>query len=244
MLLALLYHRIGNGRLYNEYAVLRDHLAHIADRYHIVLPGEPLPPRQCSLCLTFDDASYDFYHYIFPLLKKYNLRALLAVPVKYINEKASADTATRLAVPHYEAMNDGIYQEKDPFCSWEELEEMVSTPHVSIASHSYSHANVALPDVDIEKELVFSKEVLEKRLGQKVTTFVYPLGRTSKAAHNAVTKHYDRGMRIGGAANKDWSNGNDLLYRICCDDMPHHLHPFRRRNRLRYIMKYLANTIR
>ncbi|MBT3393719.1 MAG: polysaccharide deacetylase family protein [Waddliaceae bacterium] len=240
----LLYHRVGTSRISNNYNLLRDHFSYIADNYAIILPGEPIPRKTPALCISFDDASFDFYQYIFPLLQKLNLRALLAVPVKYIVEKSYVDTATRLSIPHYEAMNDGIYDSKAPYCSWEEIEEMVASQHVAIASHSYSHANITLPGVDLDKEVIFSKELLEQRLKCPVTSFVYPFGKTSRDIHAFVSKHYAYGMKISGAANRSWENNNGLLYRRCCDSLTHHLQPFSKANRFGATAKYFINTMR
>src|SRR4051794_36147214 len=65
-----------------------------------LLPGEPLISFKHNFSLTFDDASFHFYHTLFPLLKKYKLRVLLALPTNYILEKSNLSPEERLSVPH------------------------------------------------------------------------------------------------------------------------------------------------
>lgn len=79
MLSVIMYHHINSDDLplSNSDAMIESHLKLISQRFTTVFPGDELTNN--SICLTFDDAYYDFYHYVFPLLKKYNLKTLLAV---------------------------------------------------------------------------------------------------------------------------------------------------------------------
>ena len=95
MLIAPLYHKIGRGKYANSLETLEQHFAYIAAHFPSVLPGEDLP-KGTTVCLTFDDAFFDFYHLIFPLLQKYSLKALLAVPTAYIPEIADLTSQERL----------------------------------------------------------------------------------------------------------------------------------------------------
>src|SRR5690242_10610776 len=138
MLTVLLYHQVD--------ARIRDHLTYFAT--HSVLPGDPLAPP--SVCLTFDDATEDFYRVVFPLLKELKARALLAVPAGLIDS------------PNY--------------CTWDQLKEIAQSGLVEVASHSMSHPNLILSQ-NLQTEIMGSKQLLEKKLGQTVRTFVYPFGK-------------------------------------------------------------------
>lgn len=213
-----MYHRVGVGKHANTPEKMRSHLHFLKERYPVVLPGDPLAKRALSLCLTFDDASYDFYHYVFPLLKELNLRALLGVPVKYVLDSATVDPKERLSVPYALAMQDGFYEKMAPFCTWAELKEMVASGHVEVASHSYMHCNLTFNFVDLEREVVKSKEILEKKLCQSVSSFIYPFGKTNPAVHQYVKEHYPYAFRIGSAINWGWREAKPIN-RIIGDNM-------------------------
>ena len=77
-----MYHHVNSDRCSNDLAIFEEHLKYIKNNFKTIFPGEEITSK--SVCLTFDDAYADFYFLIFPLLKKYNLKALLAIPSKYI----------------------------------------------------------------------------------------------------------------------------------------------------------------
>lgn len=219
MLLAFMYHHVGKGKHANTESMFQAHLRFLKERYPIVLPGDPLHPRRLSLMLSFDDASYSFYHSIFPLLKAWGIRALLAVPVRYVVDTTECAPEARLAVPYALAMQDGIFDTQAPLCTWKELQEMVDSGYVEVASHSYMHSNLTFPFVSLEREVVLSKEILESRLSQPVRAFVYPFGRTTPAVQEYVSQHYPYTFRIGSALNYGWGKGKVPLRRVPGDQM-------------------------
>ena len=218
MLAALAYHRIGTGKYTNALELMKEHLV-FEENYAIVLPGDPLDRGKLSLCLTFDDATFDFYHYVFPLLKELNLRALIAVPVHYIVERTNLPPKERLSVPYTLAMQDGFYDQKVPFCTWEEINEMVRSGLISVACHSYLHCNLTFDFVDLKREVVTSKKILEEKIGQKINTFIYPFGQCSERVHEFVRGHYPFSFRIGSALNWGWGEGKNPLCRIPADNL-------------------------
>jgi peptidoglycan/xylan/chitin deacetylase (PgdA/CDA1 family) len=245
MLICPLYHRVNKEVYSNTLEIMSEHLRHISDRYNVVLPGEPLVSNTLNVCLTFDDACYDFYHLVFPLLQKYSLRALLAVPVKYIQDDTTVSADVRLAVRHEEAHLDGVYQHAAPYCTWRELKEMAASGLVAIASHSYSHCAIRGDgSVDLDLELVQSKRILEEKLGVPVRTFVYPYGTYDKAAFSLVKSQYEFAMRIGNAINSSWLNTTGVTYRINADGMKDPIELFSGKNTMGYYWKLLSNIIR
>ena len=244
MILALLYHRINGGQYSNSLQIFRSHIGYLAGNFPVVLPGDPLPGGRIAVCLTFDDAYFDFYHYVYPLLCELKIRALLSVSPKYIVGSTTVDAHTRLAVPHERAMREEVYQEEVPFCTWAELSEMVGSGHVAVASHSYSHRALTDRDADLTGEIAGSKGILEERLRRAITTFVYPYGKVNKEAHRLALQHYRYTMRIGSAMNRDWDNAHRMVYRVNADMMPDPLYPLRKSNLAKYLLKYLSNTVR
>lgn len=130
------YHTIPSGQLIKA---LHDHVS--------------LPPK--SVVLTFDDGYQDIYDYVFPLLKKYNLTASLAIPTGLM----------------------GVHADTNYYLSWQELKEMVDSGHVVADDHTWSHADVGHATVDKDQfEILTAKQQLEQYLGKSITTFVYPYG--------------------------------------------------------------------
>ncbi len=106
---------------------------------------------QKPVMLTFDDGYLDNYENLFPLLKKYNVPALIFL------------ITDRIGTPEY--------------MSWEQIKEMQASGLVSFGSHSLSHRRLrSLSDEEIAREITESKHLLEEKLGCPVTAFCYPYG--------------------------------------------------------------------
>lgn len=219
MLLTFLYHRIGDGKYSNSKNLIENHLIYLSKKFNIVLPGDKLNLFKLNICLSFDDGFFDFYLYVFPILKKLNIKAVLSIPIKFILDDTNLDHQTRLLVSYKEAMQEEIYKNKAPFCTWREIKEMSDSKLVQIASHSYSHVNLIEKDIDLDKEIIESKKTLEERLNTKINTFVYPLGKFNEEIHNIVKRHYKYAMRIGTGINFTWQNINSITYRIMSDNL-------------------------
>ena len=237
MLAVLAYHRAGEGKHSNTPAILEAHLAYIKKRFPTLLPGEKKRRGKLNICLTFDDASYDFYYYVYPLLKKYQLKALLAVPTHYIMERSSLSPDERLSIPYTLAMQEGIFETKTPFCTWQEIEEMVTSGHVEVAAHSHLHCNLTFDFVNLHREVIQPKEIIERRLQCKISSYVYPFGRSSPEVHSYVKQHYTYAFRLGFGYNKNWGCETKPLKRITCDQLSSPKAPFTPLQRLVYFAK-------
>lgn len=244
MMYTLLYHRVGAGKYSNSPKMMEDHLSWIAKRFQVLLPGEPFSIFSRNVCLTFDDATYDFYHYVFPLLKKLKVRALLSVPTKFIKDNTTLKPIDRLAIPYSIAMKEDIYRTHCPFCTWEELHEMAHSGFVEIASHSVQHKHLLTPGLDWKREIQESKKILEDKLQIHVRTFVYPLGKFDQIIHQEVLEHYDFAMRIGTAWNTSWYNWSNLTYRIICDNLTSPNEFIRLLKKMSYLWFYTLNSLR
>ena len=243
MLLALLYHKIGNGKYANPLPILESHFQWIAKNYPTVLPGEKLSSG-LNVCLTFDDAFFDFYHFIYPLLKKYGLKALLSVPTAYILESTTLSSKERFKkIPSFSDKISPIIP-SPAFCTWEELKELNNLPLIQIASHSMHHYPLTSTQIDPEKELISSKQILELKLQTPIQTFVYPYGLFNPKVHSFAQKHYPYIMRIGNALNRSWINSHGLFYRINADQLPHPKYPFSFPHHLKHFARLFLNTLR
>ncbi len=244
MLIVLMYHRICNTPnevLGDPRQNFRDHLAYLVKHYPIVLPGDALDKKAISVCLTFDDAYYDFYHVIFPLLKEFQIPAILAISPGLIIDDTKRSYQSRLEIPYNEAMitnstNAGL-------CTWKEINEMVASSLVIPASHGLSHK--AIQHNNFQDEVVLSKQLLEEKTGKTIDTFIYPYGRMTRAIHQKVQKHYTYTMRIGSSMNQNWQNFNNMCYRIDGDDYWIKNKPFLKPAELMLLkIRWISNTLR
>ena len=104
-----------------------------------------------AVALTFDDGYSDCYETVFPLLKKYNMKATFFVSTALIGEENHLTEAQIL--------------------------EMQESGLCRFGSHTVTHIRLdeALTD-EAERELAESKKVLEDLIGEKVTSLAYPNG--------------------------------------------------------------------
>lgn len=213
MIPVVMYHHINSDDLplSNTEAMMDEHLRLVAQRYTSVFPGQD---AENPICLTFDDAYYDFYRYVFPLLKKYRLKALLAVPSAYILDDTDVEPSMRLSLTHREIYEGENWRTHAPFCTYAELREMILSGHVAVASHSMNHVNLSDEGIDLEREIVASKRVLEEKLGFRVDSFVLPYGKYNAATVALAREHYSYVFRIGNALNPSWEGIGGLIYRI------------------------------
>lgn len=241
MLLTLLFHKIKPENT----AVLEAKLAFLKKQYPLLLPGEHIPFFKTGIMLTFDDGYADFYFHLFPLLKKLQIKALLAVSPAYIQEKSSLPQNRRLLLLKN---NQNLFRanKKEAFCSFQELKEMASSGLVEIASHSFSHLDLtnAKTNQELEREILFSKQLLEKKLDLTIKTFVYPYGSFNRSIHSYVKKHYSYILRIGSAANFSWHNLSGLLYRQNVLSFNHLKNVLKKRLYPFYISSCLFNSFR
>lgn len=91
----------------------------LEDLISFVESGEKLPEK--PICITFDDGYLSNYEYAFPVLKKYNIKANIAVIGTSIGDIEYKDTGFQM-IPHF---------------TIEQAQEMEATGLVSIISHTY-----------------------------------------------------------------------------------------------------------
>ena len=234
----MMYHHLNSDRCSNDYAVFEQHLEYISKNFTTTFPTENMPKN--PICLVFDDGYYDFYKLIFPLLQKYNTKALLAVIPKYILESCNNSDEERLAPEHNDLFK---HYEKGTFCSYEELQEMIESGLVQVVSHSYSHQNLVEDNVNLEEELVKSKSILEEKLNIKVESFVYPFGKYNQSILDETMKHYKYSFRIGNGVNRDFSGIRGVIYRIDGDNLTHPSEIFSWKKMIKFKFKSFTKSI-
>ncbi len=180
----LMYHHVlPDGEECNDMTItvsrLEKDLKWLQDQgYTTVLPqelaaGKPLPEK--PVLLTFDDGYRSNYELLYPLLKKYQAKAVISVIVKMQDVAASN------------------------FLSWDMCREMQDSGLVEIGSHTYQLHNLDVragsftpggtngierkpgePDMDFRvrvlDDIQKSRDRIEEELGCPVTFFAYPFG--------------------------------------------------------------------
>jgi peptidoglycan/xylan/chitin deacetylase (PgdA/CDA1 family) len=102
-------------------------------------------PADGAVALTFDDATWTFWAFAFPLLRRYGFRAILFAisglvpddPTRYPN----LDDVWAGCCALSELQARATLQ---PLCTWQELAVMHESGLVDIQSHSLTHARVAV----------------------------------------------------------------------------------------------------
>ena len=131
---------------------------------HHLQTGATLPQK--PILLTFDDNYLGEYEYGFPLLKQYNYPAVWSVHTHYVGSQAGKPKAT-----------------------WEQLQEMVQSGLITVASHTVNHLRLdTLSPEKVDYELQESKRVLEQRLGVAIQYFTYPEGDFIESVKHKVTE--------------------------------------------------------
>lgn len=244
MILVLMYHQIADPKQPENLSKFRRHLQELAYHFPNVLPGESITKRKLNICLTFDDAYYDFYHHIFPLLQEFNMKAVLGIPTERIKSKTAIPAKERLTIPYPEGLNLSVAARTTPLCTWEEIAEMVNSGFVEPASHSHTHANLLEPTSHLDTEIIYSKQEIFNRLGVRPKTFIYPFGKMNRQLQKKVQPHYDYSMRIGSALNLKWQQRDGLLYRIDADHLWKTNTPLNLPKIIQYGLKGLSNWVR
>lgn len=122
-----------------------------------------------AVILTFDDGYKDNYEYLFPLLKKHNVKA----SINLIGNKLVCENEPR-------------------YLNLDEIKEMADSGLVSFQSHAYTHRHLLECSRDeLEKEIVKSKEVIEEKTGRKCSVLVTPYLQNSQQIIHIAKDHYD-----------------------------------------------------
>ncbi|MEA3186924.1 MAG: hypothetical protein QOD99_754 [Chthoniobacter sp.] len=174
--------------------------------------GEKDIPAKSAI-ITIDDGWVSGYDNAWPILKKFNYPFTLFIYVNYVGTGGKS-------------------------MSWEQLAEMRDAG-VDIQCHTYSHSNLKIPgggmdkthaemvkrdvatltvDGWLRKEIVESKQVLEKQLGVKINAFAYPFGvYNAKARQFVKDAGYEAAFTVYGQQLRATSPPYDLLGRYAID---------------------------
>ena len=213
-------HGISPEELENDLKYLKENgyeTVVMSDLINFVHKGKDLPNK--PIVLTFDDGNSSDYRYLFPLLKKYEMKAVVSVLGK------ATDECTVLAAAQKEAV---IF----PNLTWEQIKDMSSSKYIEIQNHSYDlHGKNGSAQRDgepveiyhkrLREDLSKTQERVEEMTGKKPNTFTFPLGRVSDNSREVLEE-------LGLIASLSCHDGYnylkkddpDCLYRLKRDNRP------------------------
>lgn len=138
---------------------------------------------QRAVVLTFDDGYEDNYRLLFPLLKKYNAKAVIyLVSGRQANDwdVPKGEKPLRLMTP-------------------EQRREMLASGLVEFGAHTITHPDLTeIAPEQADEEIHQSKLQLEADLGVSVRTFAYPYGRLNPQVKESARR---AGFRYGIATD-------------------------------------------
>lgn len=167
-----------------------------------------------SIILTFDDGYYNNYLYVYPLLKKYNERAVIS-PVAYYSELYT---------------QSGEVSECYSHCTWQQLKEMADSGLIEIGNHSYnchtcgngvSGLGQLFGETDdsyksrIKNDISTAQDMIFKNTQVKCSLIAYPFG-----TYNSITEQTIKEMGFTAALtctegiNYLTFNDNEKLYNL------------------------------
>lgn len=135
--------------------------------------GAPLPEK--PIVLTFDDGYYNNYLYAYPLLRQYDMKAVISIIGK------TTDKFSQLKE------NNPVYS----YLTWHQINEMEASGHIEIQNHTYNMHSIGKGRQGSLKKSSESPESYSKALyndvgflqqriaemtGQTPNTFTYPFG--------------------------------------------------------------------
>ena len=133
--------------------------------------AERLNPNKKYIMLTVDDGYKDNYELLFPLLKKYNFKAVIyAVTGEEFNrwDVEQADNPEK----RVELMSPA------------QIKEMADSGLVEFGGHTLTHPHLDTLDKDSQRfEIAENKTQLEQLIGKSLYSFAYPFG-----SHNQDSK--------------------------------------------------------
>lgn len=201
----LMYHSVGPGSdpLGVSEAELDAHLSYLQAAGFQTLSLHELMDRQAGhgampdnpIVLTFDDGTEDVVTRVLPLLQKHRQKATFFVIAGF----TVPDGAPR----HVEKNRD----RPQGYLTWPEVRRLRDAG-MEIGSHSVRHPRLSnLPKAQVRDEVVESKRMLERGLGQPVEFFAYPFTARRKDTRAQVRAAGYRGAVSGLLGSND---PNDL----------------------------------
>ena len=126
------------------------------------------------IILTVDDGYKDNYKILYPMLKKYNMKAVIFLVSNLKYNKWTMDSDN---------------EKKFMLMSDEEVREMQESGYVEFGGHTLTHVSLSKVSNEIaEKEIFEDIKITEKRLNKKLNVFAYPYGHRKEETKEIVKR--------------------------------------------------------
>lgn len=146
-----------------------------------------------AVAITFDDGYLDNYQYAFPILKRYNIRAIIFIVVDWVGKSSElgppeVDWGSELRIKNLPNHNSGKRlikegQLNDVIMNWDMVKEMQESGLIEFYSHTMSHRRCAeLSPEELSKELRDSKNIIEEKLHKTCSCLCWPKGSYNEDA--------------------------------------------------------------
>ncbi len=234
----IMYHSIlKDASRSNKYtitpSVLEEDLKYIKDNCYTTITIEdlisyvyedkdlPLKP----IILTFDDGHYNNYGYLFPLLEKYDMKAVISIVGSYTDKFTKTDEAN---------LNYS-------YLRWKDIKELINSGRIEFQNHTYDLHHSYGKRIGTKKikgesnehyKTVLEEDILKLQNKFKDNTvyipqcFTYPFGGISKASLDIIKE-------LGFKASLSCEEGINKLTKN-----PNSLYLLKRFNRPSYISTY------
>lgn len=195
----------------------------IADLISYVYDDSPLPEK--PIVLTFDDGHYNNYGYLFPLLEKYDMEAVISIVGSYTDKFTETDEAN---------LNYS-------YLRWKDIKELMDTGRIEFQNHTYNlHSNTGKRigtkkikgETDEHYKSILKDDILklqqefEENTNYTPKCFTYPFGGISNASLDIIKE-------LGFKASLSCEQGINKLTKN-----PNSLYLLKRYNRPSYISTY------
>ncbi len=189
----------------------------ISDLINYVEKGTPLPEK--PILITFDDGYYNNYLYAYPILKKYNTKAIFSLIGKY-SEQYSKTGEENAYYTHI---------------TWEQAKEMADSGYVELQNHSYDlHSlghrkgskKLGGESTDEYQRMLFSDlkktdTLIYENTGYKPTAFTYPFGFISDESFMVIKEMGYKASISSESGFSSISRENPNLFELKRVNRPH-----------------------
>ena len=148
------------------------------DLINFVEKGKRLPKN--PIVLTFDDGNSSDFNHLYPLLKEYDMKAVISIIGRAVDQNTEEHAKYPAA--------------KYPNLTWAQVKELHDSGIIEVQSHGYNvHGPAGSGKVKSESadeyhrrltaDLTKLQDRCKEHLNYEPTTFCYPLGVISKGSH-------------------------------------------------------------
>ena len=180
----------------------------ISDLISYVYDDKPLPPK--PIILTFDDGHYNNYGYLYPLLEKYDMKAVISIVGSYTDKFSETDEAN---------LNYS-------YLRWKDINELISSGRVEFQNHTYNlhdntHGRIGAKkkqgESDDEYKKILEEDInklqneFKENTGYVPTCFTYPFGSISNSSLDIIKElGFKASLSCEEGINKITKNPNSL----------------------------------